>query len=30
MWVDRQEILFRCTVVERDKIVLDRGRASFH
>jgi len=30
MWVDAGETLFRCTAVERDKIVLDRGRAVFN
>jgi len=29
MWVNGQETLFRCTVTERDKIVLDRGHAAF-
>jgi len=29
IWTGVDEVLFRCTVVERDKLVLDRGRAIF-
>jgi len=29
MWIEPGATLFRCTVIERDKVVLDRGRAVF-
>jgi len=30
MWIEPTGTLFRCTVLERDKVVLDRGRAVFN
>lgn len=30
MWCEGEATLFRCTVTERDKVVLDRGRALFN
>ena len=29
IWIEPDATLFRCTVIERDKVVLDRGRAVF-
>lgn len=30
IWVSGNEATFRCTAIERDKVVLDRGRVLFH